>query len=409
MKIIERPIYLNRIISLLGTGMMIVLTGQRRVGKSCILRQLETWLKANKESANVLYINKELKEFKNILTDDDLYECAVSRLPRGGDNYLLVDEVQDISNYENALRSLHAEEYCQIVLTGSNAYIFSSELATRLSGRYVEIPIHSLTYTEFLKFHDKEDTNESLQDYIRVGGLPGLRGCDISDESNVRYHLQGIYDTIMMRDVLMRQDIRNVEFIQNLSSFIADNTGKLISIRNITRFMNTNVDGRSRGEKVTELTTATYLRHLCAALIVVPVSRYDIHGKKLFELTHKYYFSDHGLRNILCGFDILNSIEKILENIVWLHLVTQNFKVTVGILRNAEIDFVATRGSERIYIQVTYQLSSFENIEREFGALRRIGDNHPKYVVSMEALSGELEAYPGIRHINLRTFLTTKL
>ncbi len=167
MKIIERPIYLNRIISLLDTGMMIVLTGQRRVGKSCILRQLETWLKANKESANVFYINKELKEFKNILTDDDLYECAIARLPRGADNYLLVDEVQDISNYENALRSLHAEGHCQVVMTGSNAYIFSSELATRLSGRYVEIPIHSLTYAEFLKFHDKEHERKSARLYPR--------------------------------------------------------------------------------------------------------------------------------------------------------------------------------------------------------------------------------------------------
>ncbi len=409
MEIIERPIYLNRIVPLLNTGMMIVLTGQRRVGKSCILRQLQTWITQNRTSSHVLYINKELKEFKNIVTDDDLYESSISHLPKGGDNYLLIDEVQDIRNYENALRSLHAEERCQIVLTGSNAYIFSSELATRLSGRYVEIPIYSLTYGEFLTFHGKDDSNESLQDYIRVGGLPGLRGCDISDESNVRYHLQGVYDTIMMRDVLLRQEVRNVEFIQNLANFIADNTGKLISVRNITKFMNANVDGRSQREKVTEALTSAYLRHLCAALIITPVTRYDIHGKKLFEQNHKYYFSDHGLRNVLCGFDLLRGIEKILENIVWHHLVTQEFKVTVGILRNGEVDFIATRGSKRIYIQVTYFLSSYDNIEREFGVLKRIKDNYPKYVISMESLGGEVSGYPGILHVNLRNFLMTEL
>ncbi len=409
MEIIERPIYLNRIVPLLNTGMMIVLTGQRGVGKSCILKLLQTWITQNRTSSHVLYINKELKGFKNIVTDDDLYESATRHLPKGADNYLLIDEVQDIPNYENALRSLYAQERCQIVFTSSNTDIFFSELATRLSGRYVEIPISSLTYREFLLFHKKDDSIESLQDYIRVGGLPGLKGCDISDESSVRYHLQGIYDTIMMRDVLRRQEIRNVEFIQNLANFIADNIGKLISVQGITKFLNANVDGKQQTGNVTEPLTAAYLRHLCAALIITPVARYDIHGKKLFCQNHKYYFSDHGLRNLLCGFDLLRGIEKILENIVYQHLITQEFKVTVGILRKGEVDFIATRGNKKIYIQVTYFLSSYDNIEREFGALKSINDNYPKYVISMEPFSGEVSGYPVIPHISLRNFLMMDL
>ena len=183
MEIIERPAYLHHIISHLGKGMMIILVGQRRVGKSFMLKQLQSWLQANRSAANVVYVNKELHAFKDIATADDLYGYATAHLPEGGDNYLLIDELQDITGYEDALRSLHAEDRCQIVATGSNAYIFSSELSTRLSGRYVEIPIHSLTYRGFLRFHGLEDTDKSLLAYLRVGGLPGLCHYDIEDES----------------------------------------------------------------------------------------------------------------------------------------------------------------------------------------------------------------------------------
>lgn len=400
-KIFTRPVYLNRIIAHLNRGMMIILVGQRRVGKSYMLLQLKEWLLANVQHPNVLYINKELHAFSNIATSDDLYDYAIKQLPEGGNNYLLIDEVQDIPNYENALRGLHAENRCQIVATGSNAYIFSSELSTRLSGRYIEIPIYSLTYREFLQFHKIEDSDKSLQAYLRVGGLPGLCHYDIEDESQVRDYLQGVYNTIMMRDVVAREQIRNVTFIENLATFIADNIGKLISIRNISNVM------QSQGEKISENLTTTYLKYLCGALIISPVWRYDIHGKRLLEQTYKYYFADSGLRNLLCGFKIRGSIEKIIENVIWHHLVSQGFKVTVGALRNGEIDFVATRDAQMFYIQATYLLGSPETITREFGNLKNIRDNYPKYVISMDPVSGELPEYPGIHHLHLREFLTT--
>ena len=401
MEIINRPIYLNHIVSLLDRGSMIILIGQRRVGKSYMLKQVQDWILKNIQSANVLYISKELHAFSHIANADDLYRYVDARLETGGKNYLLIDEVQDITDYENALRSLQAEDRCQIIATGSNAYVFSSELSTRLAGRYVEISIHSLTYQEFLQFHRLDDSDKSLQEYLRVGGLPGLCHYDIADESQVRDYLQGVYNTVMLRDVVARESIRNVPFIENLAAFVADNIGKLISVRNIANVMT------FQGTKTTDMATASYLKYLCNAYIISAVQRYDIHGKKLFEQNYKYYFSDHGLRNLLCGFNLRGSIEKIIENVVFLHLVTQGFKVTVGVLRNTEIDFVAVRGDKTIYMQATYLLASEDTVHREFGNLQEIKDNYPKYVVSMDPVSGNLPKYPGILHLNLREFLNT--
>lgn len=401
MEIINRPIYLNHIVSLLDRGTMIILIGQRRVGKSFMLKQVQEWISANLQPANVIYISKELHAFSHITNADELYKYVDKLLADNIKNYLLIDEVQDIANYENALRSLHAEDRCQIVATGSNAYVFSSELSTQLAGRYIEIPIHSLTYREFLQFHKLEDSDNSLQEYLRVGGLPGLCHYDISDESQVRDYLQGVYNTVMLRDVIAREGIRNVPFIENLASFVADNIGKLISIRNIANTMN------SLGSKISDMLTASYLKYLCNAYIISSMKRYDIHGKRLFEQNYKYYFTDHGLRNLLCGFNLRGSIEKIIENVIHLHLVSQGFKVTVGVLRNSEIDFVAIRGNQTIYIQATYLLASDNTIQREFGNLQDIKDNYPKYVVSMDPVSGDLPEYPGISHLHLRKFLTT--
>ena len=403
MNIIVRKTYLSHIVSHLNRGMMIILVGQRRVGKSFMLRQLRQWLEDNRPGATVVYVNKELLDFSDITNAKELNDYVTPKFAEGGDNYLLIDEVQDIEGYEDVLRSLHAQDRCQVVATGSNAYVFSSELSTRLGGRYIEIPIYGLSYCEFLEFHGLEDSDASLHDYLRVGGLPGLRLYDIKDEVHVRDYLQGVYNTIMMRDVIAREQIRNVPFIENLSKFIADNDGKLISTNSIVRFM------RSQGDKVSEALTSAYIEHLCKALIINPVARYDIHGKKLFEQIYKYYFADHGLRNYLCGFNIRGSIEKLMENVVYLHLLTQGYTVSVGILRAGEVDFVAVRGGRTIYIQVTYLLASDETVDREFGNLAAIKDNYPKYVVSMDPLGGELDGYPGIHHVSLREFLKTNL
>lgn len=400
-KIIPRSAYVDHILEIIDRGMIIVLVGQRRVGKSFILMQLEKELKTLNPDSNIIYINKELTRFNLIGDSDQLYGYVNERLDHNASNYLLIDEIQEIDCFQLAIRSLHAERKCQIVVTGSNAHIFSSELSTYLGGRYIEIPVYSLSYTEFLTFHKLEDSDSSLEKYLRVGGLPGLSLFDIDNERQVNDYLQGVFSTIVMKDIIQREKIRNVAFLESLITFMAENIGKLFSTRKVTNTMN------SYGNKVSDLLTGNYVRFIKDALLMSPVFRYDIHGKKIFEQLQKYYFTDHGLRNLLTGFSIRGSIEKLMENVIYNHLLIHGYKVYVGSLKSTEIDFVALKGDTRFYIQSTYLLASEETIEREFGNLAVINDNYPKMVISMDPVSGSFPGYPGILHIRLRDFLTT--
>lgn len=399
MDIIRRDRILQQIVSQLNCDMMLVLVGQRRVGKTFMLLQLKEWIAANRPNANILFIDKESLEFADIADAMSLYKAAKAKLPDGEENYLLIDEVQDIAEYEQALRSLYAERRCQIVATGSNAYVFSSELSTKLSGRLIEVPVYGLTYPEFLIFHGLEDSDDSLMKFLRLGGLPGLRNVDISSEIAVRHFMEGVYNTVMVKDVMLRERLRNNMLITNLAKFTADCVGKPVSPNSIANALS------SKGEKTSSNVISGYLNILCSALLITQVPRYDIHGKKLLEQLAKYYFTDHGIRNYLCQWNLLGSIEKVIENVVWHHLTCQDFKVAVGTLYRAEIDFVATKGERRIYVQAAYRLDSEETVKREFGNLMAIKDAAPKYVVSMDGISGELDAYPGIRHLSLREFL----
>lgn len=403
MELFLRPQYIEKIAGLINRGMMLILVGQRRVGKSKVLELFKDWLKRNRPEANVVYVNKEYQEFRDILTAEQLYDYAAVRLPEGGDNYLLIDEVQEIENYENALRSFHAENRCQVIATGSNAYMFSSELGTRLSGRYIEIKIYNLSYLEFLRFHDMEDSDAALMHYLIIGGLPGLLAFKTEEKSQINDYLEGVYNTILVKDIVSREKVRNVTQLENIIRFVADNIGKPVSVANIVRYMT------SKGEKISDETVSNYLKYLRDAFLAIPVRRFDIHGKMLLESNNKHYFSDHGIRNYICGSDIRGSIEKIMENVVWNHLRRQGFEVSVGILRAGEIDFVATKSDKRIYVQVTYLLASDDTIKREFGNLAAIKDNYPKFVVSMDPVSGGFSDYPGIKHVNLREFLKTNL
>lgn len=403
MELFPRPQYTEKIADLINRGMMLILVGQRRVGKSKVLELFKAWLNQNRPKANVVYINKEYQVFRDIATAEQLYDYAVARLPEGGDNYLLIDEVQDIENYENALRSFHAENRCQVIATGSNAFIFSSELGTRLSGRYIEIKIYNLSYLEFLQFHNMKDSDEALMHYLIMGGLPGLLAFKPEEKSQINDYFEGVFNTIFVKDIVSREKIRNVTQLENVIRFVADNIGKPISITNIVRYIT------SKGEKISDETASNYLKYLRDAFLAIPIKRFDIHGKKLLESNNKHYFSDHGVRNYLCGSDIRGSIEKIMENVVWNHLRRQEYDVSVGILRAGEIDFVATKADKRIYIQVTYLLASDDTIKREFGNLAAIKDNYPKLVVSLDPVRGGFSEYPGIEHVNLRDFLKSDL
>lgn len=401
MNIISRPVYINRITRHLNRGMMLVLVGQRRVGKSFMLKLLSEWLTDNRPEANVLFIDKELNEYDYIKTAEELYALAVDKLPQGAENYLLIDEVQDIKRYETVLRSLYAEDRCQIIVTGSNAYMFSSEIATKFSGRYIEIPIRSLSYKEFLIFHRLDDNHDSLLKFLQFGGMPGLANYQFDEIPEIKAYMQGVYNTVVLKDIVAREQIRNFRFLENLICFLADNVGQLVSVNSITKYL------KSQGSSVTNDLASKYLKCICNALIADSTSRYDIHGKRHFELIEKFYFSDHGMRNAISNEmpGVFGSIEKVMENVVVNHLKICNFEVYVGVLPSREVDFVAQRGGDTLYFQVCYKLSSPETVKREFGNLQAIKDDYPKYVVSMEDITGPLKEYPGIRHIHLREFL----
>lgn len=400
MKIISRQIYIDHILRFLNKGMMIALTGQRRVGKSYVLRELAEIIRQNNPDANIVYINKEKKKFDSIKTDADLSSYIEGKFHEGAANYLLIDEVQDIEGFENTLRSLNADEECQIIVTGSNAKMLSSELSTYLGGRYIDIHIQSLSYSEFLRFHNLEDSQQSLEKYLSFGGLPHLYRLGLENEDMIWEYVQNIYNTIVLKDVIQREGLRNVTLFENLMSYVSDNTGQLISATSLSKYL------KSQRVELTPLSAINYLKAASNAYIIDKVRRYDIHGKRLLETNDKYYFEDLGLRNLLVGSNRAVDIEKVMENTVYLHLKNLGYKVAVGTLPNGEIDFVAEKGGKPVYIQVAYMLAEESTIKREFGNLMQIADNYPKYVVSMDSISKPKD-YEGITHIPLRLFLQT--
>jgi predicted AAA+ superfamily ATPase len=402
MELINRAKYVNRIVNYLGKGLIIVLTGQRRVGKSCIMQCVVNEIKQREKDANVIYINKEYTDFNNIKNDIDLNEYIEMQLQADVHNYLFIDEVQDIDCFENTLRSLQAQDKCEIVITGSNAKMLSGELSTYLSGRYIELHIQSLNYTEFLQFHKMPDGEDAVYKYLTYGGLPQLAQIGLSNIEMVNTYLNDVYNTVIMKDVISRENIRNVRFLTDLVKFVADNAGKNISANSISKFM------KGQGMAISPTLVNNYMGYLCNAYIINKTSRFDIRGRRLFETNEKYYFEDLGLRNSLIGLNMRRDIEKLLENAVYLHLCACGYTVTVGILQNAEIDFVAERHDERRYIQVSYTLASEETVQREFGNLQRINDNYSKMVVCMDKIAAQSN-YSGIECCYISDFLKKEL
>lgn len=401
MTTIVRQSYIDKIEKYLGKETIIVLVGQRRVGKSYMLKMMCDRMKKD-ENNNIIYIDKEKREFDHIQTYQDLNEYIGQHFQTGKHNFIFIDEVQDILEFERSVRSFRTEPDTDIIITGSNARMLSNELSTLIGGRYKEIYIQSLSYTEFLTFHQLQDNDSSLSLYLQYGGLPGLARIGL-DEDDAREYQMDIYHTVLLKDVIMRNKIRNVPFLENLVRFLADNTGKLISANSIAKFM------KSQGESITATAIINYISFLCEAYILHQVNRYDIHGKRIFETNDKFYFEDNGIRNAIAGGTREGDIEKVIENVVYQHLVRLGYQVYVGQLQASEIDFVCTKpGGERIYIQVSYIIADDATREREFGNLRLIKDNYRKYVISMTPLLTQNDDN-GISHIHLRKFLTEGL
>lgn len=400
MKPIERPFYTQRILPYFGKGLVLVLTGQRRVGKSFLLKQLRERVEAEAGS-HVIYINKEQSDFWGIANHSDLSAYVSEHLQSGKRNYLFIDEVQEIEGFERCIRSLQADDACEIVLTGSNAKMLSSELSTLLAGRYIEFHLQSLDYAEFLRFHNLADSDETLALYLDIGGLPQLFRIGKDNREMIEEYLDNVYNTIILKDVIARENIRNVGFLNNLTAFLSDNVGKQVSATSISKYM------KSEQVSITTNAVLNFLNYLCNAYIVARVPRYDIHGKRLLESNAKYYFEDIGLRNHIAGFRRVGDIEKIIENAVFLHLRRQGYKVFVGQYNQFEFDFVAEKPGITKYFQVSYMLSGEDVIAREFGNLLKIRDHHPKFVVTLDKFQAATN-YEGIGVVHLRDFLLSE-
>lgn len=397
MATIRRQSYIDKIEKYLGKETIIVLVGQRRVGKSCILKMIRDDKKSDSGN-NVIYIDKEKWQYDAIQTYKDLNEYIERYWVNDKHNYILIDEVQDIEEFERSVRSFRTEPNTDIIITGSNARMLSNELSTLIGGRYKEIYIQSLSYNEFLEFHNLSDNDESLSLYIQYGGMPGLAKIGLEEDDAREYQID-IYHTVLLKDVIMRNQIRNVPFLENLVRFLADNIGKLISANSIAKYM------KSQGESITSSVVINYISFLCEAYILHKVNRYDIHGKRIFENNDKFYFEDNGVRNAIAGGTREGDIEKVIENIIYQHLVRLGFQVYVGQLQAGEIDFVCTKPEgQRVYVQASYIIAEQATREREFGNLRSIKDNYPKYVISMTPLLTKNDD-DGITHIHLRKFL----
>jgi len=400
--LISREKYVEKIRMFIGKNVIKVLTGQRRVGKSYILLQLIDEIKKSSVGANIIYINLELEAFRHLKTSKDLYEYVNGKLIENSAlNYLFVDEIQEITDFQNAIRSLLAEQKCDIFITGSNANLLSGELATSLSGRYVNFEIHSLSYREFQLFHHLENSQQTLEKYLTFGGLPFLKNLELSENQSFEY-LKNVYSAILLKDVVAREKIRNVAFLENLVAFLADNVGSLFSALNISKYL------KSQQIDISTQVVINYLRTLANSFFVHKVVRSDVTGMKIFEIGEKYYFEDLGLRNVINGFNAAKDIAKILENAVYLHLIQCGYKVFVGKIGDKEIDFVGEKDGVKIYVQVSLTMMSEKTQEREFGSLLLVQDNYSKYIVTLNDMHIG-NNYKGVQCLNLKEFLEMEI
>jgi uncharacterized protein len=393
---VRREIYETRLKKYMGKEIIKVLIGQRRVGKSYLLFQVMDTLKKQFNNPNLIYINLEINEFETLNSSDSLYNYVKSKSKPGALNFVLIDEIQVVPEFEKALRSLLAEGGYDIYCTGSNAQILSGELGTYLGGRYIEIPVYTLSFNEFLHFHKLENTTENLNRYLKYGGLPYLIHLEMDDETVFDY-LENINRSILFRDVVTRFEVRNVDFLVRLITYLANETGNLVSARSIVNFL------KSQNVSISITAVLNYLNYLTTAMLIAGVKRLDIQGKKVFEIGEKFYFNDVGIRNAVAGFSPFD-LGQIVENVIFLHLKIMGYALLVGKNGEREVDFIAERKGEKVYIQAALRITEKKTMEREFGNLLAINDNYPKYVITLDEYSGK--TFEGIKHLPLRKFLS---
>lgn len=396
--IISRHLYLRRILPYVDKGIIKVLVGQRRVGKSYILKSIERILREEYPDANFITINIEDFAFSHINSADVLHKEIIGHLLSDKKNYIFIDEIQEVEGFEKVIRSLALNPNVDLYITGSNSTMLSSEIGSRLAGRSIEFRIHPLNYIEFCEFHQFTDSDETLLLYLRYGGMPYLR--NLSDKSTWAEYLRGILDSLVYRDIVTRHSLRNNDFLQRLMFFFADNIGRLFTAKKITDYL------KSQHISSTVNSVQTYADYICEAYILNKVKRWEIEGKRYFEIGEKYFFEDLGLRNALIGFRPMD-MGALVENAVYNHLQSQDFHIKIGYLTGGrEIDFIAEKDGERKYIQVALNINHPDTAAREFGNLQHIPDNYEKILVTLNESAPN--THNGIRMMTLRQFLHEK-
>lgn len=399
---IKRELFYSRILPFVDKPVIKVITGIRRSGKSTFLKILiREFEEGGVPASKILYINKDSLSFEFLSNYRDLHRYVTDHFSKAeGKKYLLIDEVQEIAEWEKAVAGFFADEVADIYITGSNADLLSSDVAVNLTGRYIEFRLSTLTFSEFLTFRDKPTGNEkdAFNQYLKYGGFPGIHQMLFEDEVITQY-TGAIYSTILLRDVVARYQIRDVALLERIARYLADNCGNITTARGISTYI------KSQHLTCSADTVQNYMQWLVNAFMFQRVSRFDIKGKRQLELYDKYYLGDIGFMHALFG-EKVQDISGKLENIVFHELISRGFTIHVGKLADREIDFIATKGSERMYIQVAYLLATAEVIEREFSVLEAIPDNHPKMVLSLDEHFG-MERN-GIKWMNLIDFLKQK-
>ena len=402
---IIRESYMQQIRDFMDKPVVKVLTGVRRSGKSALLLLIiDALVKHGIRKENIIHMNFESLRYEELKDFRRLYETISQRAAQtAGRIYILLDEIQEVAEWEKVVNSLRVDFDCDIYITGSNARLLSGELATLLAGRYVEIHVYPLDFKEYLDFARENpaeqgyDAQQNFANFIRCGGLPGLHQMKW-EEAPLMQYLTDIYNSVLLKDVIQRYKIRDTALLESIAIYLMDNIGNTFSAKTISDFL------KNQGRRLSTETVYHYLHALEDAFLIHKVPRYDIKGKRLLETQEKYYLSDLGLRHAIIGYRD-NDIAGILENVVYLELLRRGYSVKIGKQGAAEVDFVADKGSDRLYVQVCYVLTP-ENTEREFAPLEAISDNYEKIVVSTDRLISFNRG--GIKQKNILDFLLEK-
>ncbi len=399
---IARELYLKELFSFIDKPFIKVISGIRRSGKSVLLKLLKEELhKRNIKDENIIYINFESFEFSEIVNAKKLYEYVSSKIKNKNKYYLLFDEIQEVENWEKAINSFNVDINSDIYITGSNSQLLSSELATYLSGRYIQFNIFTLSFREYLQFKkayskEKIDNNYTeFEKFLRFGGFPSIHSSTFTIEQSYKI-VYDIYSSVILRDVIKRYKFRDIELLERIVKYIFNNIGNKFSAKNISDFF------KSQNRKLDINTIYNYLNALESSYIIHKIQRYNIRGKEVLKTNEKYFLGDQSILYALMGYkDSL--ISGVLENIVMLELKRRNYNVYIGKLDNLEIDFVAEKSGKKIYIQIAYKMTEKSTIEREYKSLLKIKDNYPKYVLTMDSTWNDI--IEGIQHKHIADFL----